>query len=568
MLKTLEIRNLAVIDRIEVEFQPGLNILSGETGSGKSVILDAIESLLGARSSPEMIRTGEAKASIEGIFGITGNLPLVELLGRAGIEADDEIIIRREITQGARGRIFINNQAATAALLREAQPHLVDIHGQGEQQSLLIAGNHLNLLDAFAGDKDTRQQLEVLHEQISGNLLQVERLAHSESSRLRELDVIRFQLAEIDRAHLRELEDMDLEAERLLLANAERIREKADESYAALYDEGASILSRLGLVIRRFNDLVPLDARFAQALDQLENSKVMLEEVAYFLRDYLDGLEVSPEKLQEVEDRLVEIGKLKRKYGGTLTGVFEAANEFRRRLSELENAEEQTAQLEKELIQLMKKYRQKAGQLTQIRRQKAIELAASIGNDLADVALEKATFEVRLCSPSGGGLGERMNHATTQDLKVTKAGEETAEFYFTANPGEEAKPLREVASGGELSRLMLLIKHVTAPTLFPRTLIFDEIDAGIGGRVADSVGAKLHRVARSNQVLCVTHQAQIARYADAHFLVRKRIDGARTRTHIDELKEAERVDELARMLGGNEVTSLARRHARELLRQR
>jgi DNA repair protein RecN (Recombination protein N) len=567
MLKSLEIRNLAVIDRIEVEFRPGLNILSGETGSGKSVILDAIESLLGARSSAEMIRTGEAKASIEGIFGITGNLPLVELLSRAGIEADDEIIIRREITQSARGRIFINNQAATTALLREAQPHLVDIHGQGEQQSLLIAGNHLNLLDAFAGDKEIRHEVEVLYEQIMGKLLIIEGLAQSESSRLRELDVIRFQLAEIDRAHLRAEEDVELESERLLLANAERIREKADESYAALYDEGASILSRLGLVIRRFNDLVPLDARFAQPLEQLENGKVILEEVAYFLRDYIDGLDVSPEKLQEVEDRLVEIGKLKRKYGGTLAGVIDAADEFRRRLAELENAEEQTAQLEKELTKLIRFYRQKARQLTQIRRQKALELAASIGQDLNDVALEKASFEVRLLSPSSGGLSDRLN-LSTGDLRVSKAGEESAEFYFTANPGEEAKPLRDVASGGELSRLMLLIKHVTAPTLFPRTLIFDEIDAGIGGRVADSVGAKLHRVARSNQVLCVTHQAQIARYADAHFQVRKLVDGTRTRTLVDELKEAARVDELARMLGGNEVTPLARRHARELLRQR
>lgn len=566
MLRLLSIRNLAVIERLDVEFQPGLNILSGETGSGKSVILDAIELLLGARATPDLIRTGEGRAAVEGVFEAAGNRPLLELLDRAGIEAEDEVVLRREIAPTGRGRLFINHQPATLALLREIQPHLVDIHGQGDQQSLLISANHLYLLDAFAGLTEDLQELEVLYEAIAANMSEIERLADLEASRLQQLDILRFQIDEIDRARLVSNEDQDLESERTRLANAERITERATEAFAALYEDNASVLSRLGLVIRRCQDLKEFDARFEATIEQLEAAKFTVEEVSYFLRSYLDRIQASPERLRVVEERLIEVDRLKRKYGGSIRAVEETAAELNRRLEELEGLQQRSTQMEAALERSVGQYKKLSRRISGGRRKRALEFAAALERELPEVALEKAEFSVRLIEGATGGLLDRLG--LLGGLRVTRYGEETAEFYFTANPGEDARPLRDVASGGELSRLMLLLKQVTAPTIFPRTLVFDEIDAGIGGRVADFVGSKLKRLAAHNQVLCVTHQAPMACYADAHYRVWKLTEGGRTTARIVLLDEAERVEELARMLGGSETTPLARRHARELIRQR
>lgn len=569
MLKLLKISNLAVIDRLEVEFGGGLNILSGETGSGKSIILDAVELLLGARATPEIIRTGEARAVVEGVFSTTGNEPLLALLDQAGIEIeDDEAIIKREIVTSGRGRIFINNQSATLMLLREIQPHLVDIHGQGEQQSLLAAANHLHLVDSYAGLNETRKKLEAIYQDIAAKLDEIEEYSRSEAYRLQQLDLVRFQCDEIERAKLEEREDERLEAERVRLANAERIKERVSESFALLYEDEDSILTRIGALLRRFNELSAFDERFANAHKELEENKIALEEMSYFLRGYLDDIQVSPEQLLKVEERLAVIDRLKRKYGGTIEAIRETEEGLRRRLQDLENSEERVARLDQELETALNAYEQIARKLSAVRRSRSAEFARKVSRELEEVALEKASFEARLTEPSGSGLGQRMGAGRNRGLRIGRAGEEGIEFYFTANPGEAARELKEVASGGELSRLMLVIKDVTAPTLFPRTLIFDEIDAGIGGRVADTVGAKLQRLARTNQVLCVTHQAQIARYADVHFLVTKQTDGRRTTTSIERLSETDRVEELARMIGGSEVTPLARRHARELLRAR
>lgn len=565
MLKRLVVQNLAVIDRLDVEFQPGLNILSGETGSGKSVILDALELLVGAKAAPDMIRTGESRSSVEGIFEIEGNEPLADLLDRSGIEADGEIVLRREIAHSGRARIFINHQAATLALLREIQPHLVDIHGQGDQQSLLLAGNHLALLDAFAGLKQERKVLELLYEEIICKVLEIERLAQLEASRLQQLDILGFQIDEIDRARIGEDEDRILEAERNVLANAERIKEKAAEAYSSLYEHEASVLDRLSGAIRRCEYLEEFDKRFGATLEQLQAAKIAVEEAAYFIRSYIDHIEVSPERLRFIEDRLSEIGRIKRKYGGSVAAVVEMRERLGARLEELQETRARSERLESELRRHLDLYGASAKRISRERRKKAREFEAAVEGQLPGVALEAARFFVRFFDAAAGapGIG-----AVGGGLRITRTGEETAEFYFTANPGEDARPLREVASGGELSRLMLLLKQVTAPTLFPRTLVFDEIDAGIGGRAADYVGAKLKDLALCNQVLCVTHQAAMARYADVHFRVWKLTEGGRTLSRIEQLGDAERVEELARMLGGGEPTTLARRHARELMQKR
>jgi len=570
MLKVLTINNLAVIERLEIELEVGLNVLTGETGSGKSIIIDAVELLLGSRASQDMIRTGAERAYVQGVFDVQGNVPLVQLLHESGIDADeDEIIVRREVSSAGRGRVFVNNQAATASLLRTMQPLLVDIHGQGDQQSLLVPANHLPLLDGYAGTDGLRSLVEATYERIDERLAELETLRRTESARLQELDIVAFQAAEIERAGIKVNEDADLERERAVLANSERILRLCGESFSQLYDDEQAVLSVLALVDRRLNELAAIDGRFLSLTEQLASSRFALEEIAFFLRSYIDNIQVSPERLKEIEDRLSELERLKRKYGGSLPEVENATLRLHARLDELQHGERKTARLVEEVAALVEQYAIDAAMLTEQRRTQAQEFERAVLSEFDAVALEKARFEVRFASSEAATTIERLNRwlpDRSQDTSLSRLGQETAEFFFSANPGEDLKPLSGVASGGELSRLMLVIKNVSAPTLLPRTLIFDEIDAGIGGRIADAVGLRLKRLAGTNQVLCVTHQAQIARYADAHLLVSKEVAHARTQTRVVELTRDGRIEELARMLGGAQVTVLARKHARELLK--
>jgi len=588
MLKFIHISHLAVIDQLEVELRPGLNILSGETGSGKSIIVDALGLLLGERASPEMMRTGEARAFVEGVFGVEGNLPLLELLAAAGIETGgEEVVIKRELTSGGRSRILIDHQAATLGLIKTIQPHLIDIHGQGDQQSLLGAEAQLAVLDAFAGAGELRRQVSDAYECVARLAGELESARQSEAERLQALDLVDYQAAEIERARLRPGEDLELEAERNLLANAERLARLCGEAYDLLYEEERSVLAQLGAAARRIGELAEVDAKFSGAAEQVAAAKYAVEDVAFFLRGYAEEIQVSPARLKEVDDRLAEIDRLRRKYGGGLDEVIEAGRRLRSRREELRGGEERERRLTEELGVALERYRREAGELGRARRRAARRFGREAMAELAEVALADSQFEVRFREPgrgplherlarlepnSGGNRGNRGNWGNSRGsaggLALGRGGAEAGEFYFSANRGEDLKPLGGVASGGELSRLMLVLKTITAPTLFPRTLIFDEIDAGIGGRVAEAVGQRLRRLAGTNQVLCVTHQAQLARHADAHYLVTKEVLRERTLTRVVELDEAGRVEELARMLGGAEVTPLAKKHARELLKAR
>jgi len=570
MLKLLTIDNLALIDRLEIELEAGLNVLTGETGSGKSIIIDAVELLLGGRASQDLIRTGADRAFVQGVFEVEGNAPLIDLLNESGIDAgEDEVIVRREVSSTGRSRVFVNNQAATASLLRTLQPLLVDIHGQGDQQSLLVPSNHTPLLDGYAATGDLRSAVAQTYERIDQRLDELDALRSNESARLQELDIIAFQAAEIERAGIKPNEDVDLENERAVLANGERILRLCGESFSQLYDDEQAVLSVLAAVDRRFVELAEIDTRFLPLVEQLTSSRFAVEEIAFFLRSYIDNIQVSPERLEAIQDRLSELDRLKRKYGGSLDEVESAAARLRSRLDELQHSEQKIAGLLTELGTLLEQYATDAARLTEKRATQAREFEKAVLGEFEAVALEKARFEVRFRSSEAPATIERLRHwfpGKPPNTPLSRSGQETAEFFFSANPGEELKPLSGVASGGELSRVMLVIKNVTAPTLFPRTLIFDEIDAGIGGRVADAVGLRLKRLAGSNQVLCVTHQAQIARYADAHLLVSKEVTDARTKTRVVELTRDGRVEELARMLGGAQVTVLAKKHARELLK--
>jgi DNA repair protein RecN (Recombination protein N) len=570
MLRFLNITNLAVIDSLQVEFKSGLNVLSGETGSGKSIIIDALGLLLGDRASPEMIRTGSDRALVEGIFGVEGNTPLLDLISESGIEADQldagELIIRRELG-GSRGRIFVNHSLANTGLLKTMHPHLIDLHGQGDQQSLLSPDAHLNLFDTFANSTQIRQKTAQAYDDMLKILKELEDARRSESERLQALDMIEFQINEIEQAGVAPREDVELDAERKLLANAEKLALLCSEAYRLIYEDEDSVLTRLGTAQRRLGELIDLDSRFASHLEQLVSAKHAIDDTAAFVRDYADGIQASPERLKYVEDRLIELDRLKRKYGKSMEEILDTRDKLIDRRESLMQSEERAQRLEKLLGQSFDQCQRDAAQLSEIRRSATRSFERALKSELSDVALEASRFSVSFSEVENHQLADRLQTLTGLNAgPLRRSGREQIEFYFSANPGEDLRPISAVASGGELSRLMLVLKTIIAPSQFPRTLIFDEIDAGIGGKVADAVGQRLKRLAETNQVLCVTHQSQIARYADAHFQVSKEVVGGRTITKIVELNKEGRIEELARMIGGAEVTPLARKHAKELLK--
>jgi DNA repair protein RecN (Recombination protein N) len=568
MLRFLNIANLAVIDSLQIEFKSALNVLSGETGSGKSIIIDALGLLLGEKATAEMVRTGSDRGYVEGVFEISGNDPLLELLSASGIDPDDdELIVRREIGIGGRGRIFVNNRTAGIALLKSIQPHVIDIHGQGDQQSLLSPDSHLSLLDAFANAAQYRAGTSAAYDDLLKALKELEDSRKTESERLQALDMIEFQINEIEQAKPKANEDIELETERKLLANAEKLANLCDETYRLIYEDETSVLTRLGAAQRRLGELAEIDSQFAAHLEQLQSAKHIIDDTSAFIRDYVDGAQVSPERLKFVEDRLVELDRLKRKYGKSIEEIIDEKEGLVGRRESLLQNEERGKQLEIQLRQIVDRYCHWAGKLTELRKSAARKFERAVAKELGEVALGNARFSIEFGRPYSNQLAERLLFALSEEIDgLRRTGRESVEFYFSANPGEDLRPIRSVASGGELSRLMLVLKTITAPSLFPRTLIFDEIDAGIGGKVADAVGQRLRRLAETNQVLCVTHQSQIARYADAHFQVSKDIVEGRTVTSVSELDKEGRIEELARMIGGAEVTPSARKHAKELLR--
>jgi DNA repair protein RecN (Recombination protein N) len=583
MLRLLNIVNFAVIDRLQVEFKQGLNVLSGETGSGKSILIDALGLLLGDRSSVDFIRTGESRAYVEGVFEIEGNTPLEELLAEAGVDASEgEALIRRELVANGRGRIFINNQVANVGLLKSIQPHLIDIHGQGDQQSLLSPEAHLNLFDAFAGALKNRARVSQAYDNLQRLARELEQIRQSESERLQTLDMINFQISELEQARLTPNEDAELESERNLLVNAERLADLSGDAYSRIYDDENSILSSLSVAQKRINDLAAVDNRFAPYIEQLSTVKHILNDVAFFLGEYYGGIQASPDRLSAVDDRLMELNRLKRKYGDSVAAALDTLAKLVERREQLMNSDEHCQLLESRVLQALGEYGKESSALGDLRREAAGKFENAVNKELKEVSLGAARFSALLGASqksllaqklhaligdrTGDGRGAQEIPGFIDNAGVRRSGNEDVEFLFSANPGEEMRPMNGVASGGELSRLMLALKTITAPSLFPKTLIFDEIDVGIGGKTADAVGMRLRRLAKTNQVLCVTHQLQIARYADAHFLVNKNVVNGRTIANVAELDEQGRIDELARMIGGSEITPSARKHAKELIK--
>jgi DNA repair protein RecN (Recombination protein N) len=565
MLTLLNISNIALIDELRVEFEPGLNLLTGETGSGKSIIVDALGLLIGGRFASDLLKAGAARGSIEGLFSVARNPELESLLESAGISIDDrdarEIIIRRELAANGRNKIFINHQLATQALLRDLRPFLVDIHGQGDQQTLFDPDTHLELLDGFAGVALLRQEVAAAYKRWAALRRQLDALRQDEAEKFQLIDMLRFQISELEQARLSIGEDERLEEERRRLMNVEKLTTLGSESFALIYEDNDSAITRLRQAMKRIDELSQYESSFRGYLEGLESARALLEDLGFSLRDFTDGLEFSPERLAEIENRLAELSRLKRKYGGTIESAIEHLSRSAERLDQVERADERESELRATLDAARREYVALARRLHEERARAAKKFERAIEDDLAEVAMENARFEVRIEVPAEAEIAAEEGEAA-----FTARGIDQIEFYFSANVGEAVRPLARVASGGEASRLMLVLKTIANASEFPRTIVFDEIDTGIGGRISEAVGVKLKKLSETNQVLCVTHQPQIARFADSHLLVRKEAIAGRTEVSLERLDRRGRIEEIARMLTGAEITESARRHARELLK--
>jgi DNA repair protein RecN (Recombination protein N) len=559
MLRFLRIRHLAVIDSVEVEFDPGLNVLTGETGAGKSILVEAVGLLLGGRASGDLVRTGEDAAAIEAIFETGG----------------EEFLVRREITAQGRSRAFVNGALATAGALKELSNRLIELHGQHEHQTLLDPSTHLGVIDTFGRLDPLIASTAAAFDVLQTSQETLGRIRAAARDRESRLDLVLFQLGELERAALKPTaagsasEDDELSALRRILASAERVERLCSESYASLYESDDAILAELGGVWRRVSELAELDPQFKPYLETRDGIKSQLEDLAGFLRKYADGIEASPARLQEVEERLALLERLKRKYGPTLDEVVARRDALKRERSDLERGDERIAELEREVAAARAAFLDAAGKLSRERRRASTVFAKQLESLVAELAMERTRFDVR------------FGDDALPESAWSARGIDQAEFFVSANLGEDLRPLARIVSGGELSRIMLAIKTLTAttrhgfsdaadrpPSASAPGLIFDEVDAGIGGRVADVVGRKLRTLGSAFQVLCITHLPQIAAYADTHFEIDKRVDRGRTRTTVRRLDESGRVEELARMMGGEAISDGLRQSAREMLTER
>ncbi|MGA9899695.1 MAG: DNA repair protein RecN [Terriglobales bacterium] len=562
MLAELRLENYAVIDNVAVEFAAGLNLLTGETGAGKSILIDALALLLGDKASTDVIRTGAERAVISAVFEIEGGTEktLARILETNGIDGGDgPVILRREIAAGGKGRVFVNNQPATVGVLRQLAPFLATIHAQNESIHSFDAAARLELLDSYTGT-----QLERTSEQFSrwkGIVNRIAELEHGEQDRLRLLDLWTFQKREIEESKLQPGEDERLEAEKRVLANAEKIYSAAMNAFDLLYEGPASTSSSLRTAQKHVEELSRYEPKFREALAAIETARISVEDVGATLRDYAGGIQASPDRLAEIEDRLALLDRLKRKYGPGLEDVIRTGEEVSRKLSEMENKDEILGQLRRELAQAAQEYLTAARAISKKRYEAARKLEKLVEAEINDLAM-KSSYRIEI-----SGSDEQGNW--------TASGFDQVVYLIMTNPGEPLRPLEQIASGGELSRVMLALKASVESGVIgkkartasaPPTMVFDEIDTGIGGRAAEAVGKKLKALSKANQVLCVTHLPQIATFADHHYVIEKRVSSERTKTTVRLITGDERTEEVARMLSGAKLTETSRKHAEQMLK--
>jgi DNA repair protein RecN (Recombination protein N) len=552
LLSEISIKNFAIIEALSLSFDKGLTVLTGETGAGKSIIIDAIHLLIGGRGSSEFVRHGEDKAEIEGLFHLD-NLrhPCYQKAQEFGIEIEEGmIILRRDISRTGKSVCRINGKLVTISTLREIGASLVDIHGQHEHQELMDETQHLSLLDQY-GYKEIAVSLSeyqtVFHryEQTQSKL---KALSENEQQTAHRLDLIQFQLDEIQKANLKLNEDVDLLEEKGKLNNFERIFEAVQSSYTALQGEQKG-LDWVSLVMGHLEAAAALDENYKNTYEAVANSYYLLEDAARSLRNEIDQLEYDPQRLNEIEDRLTEINHLKRKYGNTIEEILEYSSKIEEEIETLQNKETYIDQLEKELSSLRKDLSLEAKQLTDIRKKWAEKLTKLIHKELKELYMAKTIFEIHF-EVKGNFSSDGLDHA---------------EFYISTNPGEPLKPLSRIASGGELSRIMLALKSIFSKHQGVTSIIFDEVDTGVSGRVAQAIAEKIYKVAVNSQVLCISHLPQVAAMADTHLFISKVSKGGRTKSAVTVLTLEEKITEIGRMISGVEITDLTKQHAEELL---
>ena len=552
VLVELVVENYAVIERVRVRFHAGLNLLTGETGSGKSMVVDAFSLLLGGRASAEMVRAGAERARVSGVFETAPSPGLASVLQDAGLENEEnELLIEREIQSNGKSRAFVGNRPATAALLKNLAPYLGDIHGQHGQQQLFSATVQCEMLDAFAGTGALLTEVAALYDRWRRASAELEELGRTEQEKLRLSDLWSFQSKEIEAAAPQPGEDAELENERLLLRNVVRVQEAAGAAYAALYEDPHSAAVQMRTVEKRLEEVARYDDEGIRGIiATLQPTSIAVDEAAHALRHYLGNIEADPARLDAVEARLATLEKLKRKYGAKLADVLAFLETVKADLAAVEASGERRAALDKELAQLSASYELAAKKLSSLRQGAARELGKRVEKELESLAMDKTRVEIRV-----------------QPAPWSARGADAVEFLLAPNVGEELKPLEKIASGGELSRVALALKTCTGSrgnSSAPVTLVFDEVDAGVGGSAAEAVGRRLKKLSRSSQVICVTHLPQIAGFADHHYFVSKAATKGRTVATIEELTPEARTREIGRMLSGERVTPEALRQAEQL----
>lgn len=560
MLTCLRVRHLAIIDQLEVELGPGLNVITGETGAGKSILIDALSLVLGERARPDLVRTGAKQAEVEALFDLGDERDLLARLEASGIEPEPELVVRRVVSASGRTRAYLNGNLASAGQLAELAAGLVDISSQHEHHTLVDPSTHLGFLDAFGQLEPLRAEVREAHRALRQADEALREAELAASSRGEREDLLRFQIREIDELDPRPGEDVALAEERERLRYAERLATTAGGAEDALYAQDGAVCEVLGRILGEVRDAAAIDARLAPLADQIEIAMTQLEEAARELGGYARDVTMDPERLAEVEDRLARLKRLTRKYGGDVEGIVAHRASAAAELAALDRAEERIAERAAEREAAVSAAAVAARALSARRTTIADELARRISDELASLGMGGARVSVQV-EP----LAERSGELSVDGARLTETGIDRVEFLIAPNRGEDPRPLRKVASGGELSRAMLAIKRVLAGVGRAGVYVFDEVDAGVGGAVAEVIGQKLAEVARHHQVICITHLAQIAVYADRHYRVAKAVDGERTKSRIDLLDARERLEEVARMVGGLTITDSHRRAAADML---
>lgn len=552
MLQELSIKDFAIIDEIQISFQPKMTVLTGETGAGKSIIIDALGLLAGGRGSTEFIRKGEKKAVIQGLFTLPREANTYNILEEYGIDSEDgQIILQRDLYRGGRNICRINGMMVNLATLRKVGETLIDIHGQNEHQELMKPENHIDLLDEY--DKKTsqlRNQYQVVYQNYRKLKLSMEKKEADEKAWAQRLDMLNFQVKEIEEAGLKINEEDELVEEKNKLDNFQAIHDALELSYQILSGEKIDVVGNLGNAMNELSDVSDLSENLQEINTKISDAFYSLEDAARDISDELDSMEWNGERLNEIEERLELIHQLKRKYGDTIEDILHYHSRIEKELREMENAEQNSEKQERQLSEALEKLKELAIKLSKQRKKSAKKLEKMIHEQLSALYMDKAVFEVKCLNNS----------------KLYSKGIDKVEFYIQTNPGEEMGPLAKIASGGELSRIMLALKTIFSQKMGVTSIIFDEVDTGVSGRVAQAIAEKISQISNNSQVLCITHLPQVAAIADNHYYISKSVNDGRTETSLKELDEKQKIREIARMLSGSEITELTLKHAEELIK--